>query len=143
MKKSAAYTWTFTVFLAIPWMKMKHTPTDLNILLRLNTYQLTILYRGLSPFCTSKGSATRIDQGRHDRSTIASTLQSASLTYCNLMKDELQALKWLKNDKDIVILPAYEGRVTVVMDKKYYSNNMKSLVNDKLTCKPLTNLALP
>ena len=50
------------------------------------------------------------------RSRIA--LQSASLTDCNLTKDELDALKRLKNDKDIVISPADKGRVTVVMDKK-------------------------
>ena len=49
------------------------------------------------------------------RSRKASTLQSASLTDCNLMKDELHALKRLKNDKDIVILPADKGRVTVVI----------------------------
>jgi len=68
------------------------------------------------------------------RSRIASIPQSASLTYCNLMKDELHALKWLKNNKDIVILPAKEGRVTVVMDKKDYSDKINSLVNDKQTC---------
>ena len=36
------------------------------------------------------------------RSRIASTLQSASLTDCNLTKDELHALRRLRNDKDIV-----------------------------------------
>ena len=52
------------------------------------------------------------------RSRIAITLQSASLIDCNLTKDELHALKRLKNDKDIVITPADKGSVTVVMDKK-------------------------
>ena len=51
------------------------------------------------------------------RSRIASTIQSASITDSNLTKDEQQALKRLKNDKNIVILPADKGRVTVVMDK--------------------------
>ena len=68
------------------------------------------------------------------RSRIASTLQSASLTDCNLTKDELHALRRLRNDKDIVILPADKGRVTVVMDKKDYTD---SLVNDKQTYEPL------
>ena len=40
------------------------------------------------------------------RSRIASTLQSASLPDNNLTNDERQALKRLKTDKDIVILPA-------------------------------------
>ena len=47
------------------------------------------------------------------------------------MKDELQALKRLKNDKDIVILPADEVRVTVVMDEKYYSDKMNPTANEK------------
>ena len=67
----------------------------------------------------------------------ASTLQSASLTDCNLMKDELHALRQLRNDKDIVILPTDKGCVTVVMDKKDYSHKMDSLFNDKHTYEPL------
>ena len=49
-----------------------------------------------------------------------------------MTKDELHALKRLKNDKDIVILPADKGRVTVVMDKDY-TDKMDSLVNEKQT----------
>ena len=51
----------------------------------------------------------------------------------NLTKDEQQALKRLKNDKNIVILPADKGRVTVVMDKTDYYDKMDALVNDKQT----------
>ena len=40
------------------------------------------------------------------RSRIASTIQSASLTDNNLTKDERQALKRLRNDNDILILPS-------------------------------------
>ena len=111
-----------------------YSPTDLNIPLRLNTYQPTILYRVLSPFWPVKRSY-------HNRprttSGAESTLQSASLTDFNLTKDELHALKRLKNDKDIVILHADKGRVTVVMDEKDYSDKMDSLVNDKQTYEPL------
>ena len=67
------------------------------------------------------------------RSRIASTIQSASITDSNLTKDEQQALKRLKNDKNIVILPADKGRVTVVMDKTDYYDKMDALVNDKQT----------
>lgn len=67
------------------------------------------------------------------RNTIASTLQSASLTDCNSTKDELHALKRLKNH----ILPADKGRVTVVMDMKDWTDEMDSLVNDKQTHEPL------
>ena len=71
------------------------------------------------------------------RSRIASTLQSASLTDCNLTKDELHALKRIKNDKDIVILPADKGHVTVVIDKMDYNDKIDSLVNDKQIYEPL------
>ena len=67
------------------------------------------------------------------RSRIASTVQSASIPDNNLTKDEQQALKRLKNDNNIVILPADKGRVTVVMDKTDYFDKMDALVNDKLT----------
>ena len=67
------------------------------------------------------------------RSRIASTIQSASLPDSNLTKDELQALKRLKTDENIVILPADKGRVTVVMDKTDYYDKMDALVNDKQT----------
>ena len=67
------------------------------------------------------------------RSRVASTLQTDSITDNNLTKDEKQALKRLKNDENIVILPADKGRVTVVMDKKDYHDKMNELVNDKQT----------
>ena len=65
------------------------------------------------------------------RSRIASAIQSASLPDRNLTKDERQALKRLKTDENIVILPADKGRVTVVMDKTDYYDKMDALVNDK------------
>ena len=59
------------------------------------------------------------------------------------MKDELHALKRIKNDKDIVILPADKGRVTVVMDNKDYTDKMDSLVNEKQTYEPLKRHPTP
>ena len=54
------------------------------------------------------------------KSRIASTVESASILDNNLTKDKQQALKRLKNDDNIVILPADKGHVTVVMDKTDY-----------------------
>ena len=54
-----------------------------------------------------------------------------------MTKDEQQALKRLKNDNNIVILPADKGRVTVVMDKTNYFDKMDALVNDKQTYEEL------
>ena len=71
------------------------------------------------------------------RSRIASTVQSASIPDNNLTKDEQQALKRLKKNNNIVILPADKGRVTVVMDKTDYFDKMDALVNDKQTYEEL------
>ena len=67
------------------------------------------------------------------RCRIASTLQSASLPDNNFTNDERQALKRLKTDKDIVILPGDKGQVTVVIDRTDYHDKMSELVNDKQT----------
>ena len=72
------------------------------------------------------------------RSRIASTVQSASTPDNNLTKDEQQALKRLKNDDNIVILPADKGRVTVVMDKTDSFDKMDALVSDRQTYEELT-----
>ena len=55
--------------------------------------------------------------------------QSASLPSSNLTPDEQKALKGLKTDENIVILPADNGRVTVVMDRTDYNDKMDLLVN--------------
>ena len=64
---------------------------------------------------------------------MTSTLQSASLPNSYLTPDEQKALKRLRKDENIVILPADKGRVTVVMDKTDCNDKMDSLVNDKQT----------
>ena len=69
------------------------------------------------------------------RSRIASMVQSASIPDNNLTKDEQQALKRLKNDDNIVMLPADKGHVTVVMDKTDYFDKMDALVSEKQTYK--------
>ena len=64
---------------------------------------------------------------------MTSTLQLASLPNSNLTADEQKALKRLKTDEDIVILPVDKGRVTILMDKTDYNDKMDALVNDKQT----------
>ena len=64
------------------------------------------------------------------RSGVASTVQYASIRDNNLMRVEQRALKQLKHDNDIVILPADKGHVTVVMDKTDYNHKMDTLVNE-------------
>ena len=64
---------------------------------------------------------------------MTSTPQSASQLISNLIIDEQKALKRLKTDENIVILPVDEGRVTVVRNTTDYNYKMDALVNDKQT----------
>ena len=77
------------------------------------------------------------------RSRVTSTLQSASLPSSNLTPGKQRALKRLKTDENIVLLPADKGRVTVFMDKTDYNDKMDSLVNDKQTTKYLNETRHP
>ena len=57
-------------------------------------------------------------------------------TKCKYSPTDLNILlRRLRNDKDIVTLPADKGHVTVV--KKDYTDKMDSLVNDKQRYEPL------
>ncbi len=47
-----------------------------------------------------------------------------------LPKPDRVELKSLKNDKDIVILPADKGGVTLVMSRHEYVNKMKGILSD-------------
>ena len=75
------------------------------------------------------------------RSRITSTVQSASIHDNNLTKDEQEALKRLKNDNNIVILPADKGRVTVVITTNKLTKDLnvtqRQLFNVNLTAKYL------
>ena len=64
---------------------------------------------------------------------MTSTLQLAYLVpNSNLTANEQKALKRLKTDEDIVILPLDES-ATVLIDKTDYNDKMNALVNDKQT----------
>ena len=64
---------------------------------------------------------------RHDR------LKDSNVTY-----EEYKALRGLKNDKSIQILPADKGRTTVILDTEEYYAKCETLLNDKKTYKKLT-----
>ena len=64
------------------------------------------------------------------RSKIASTPQLALVIDCNLTKDELHAFKRRskRHGYSHTSIPTDEGRVFVVMDKKYFTDKMNLLV---------------
>ena len=97
-------------------MKLAYCHTDRNTQLHRNGYQPRALYLVLKRLHEKLSESTK----DNIRSRIASTIQSALQHGSNSTKDEQHALKRLKNDEDIVILPADRGRVTVIMDKTDY-----------------------
>ena len=60
----------------------------------------------------------------------ARILQKATPPSPNLSRAELKALHELRNDKDIVILPADKGNSTVVMDRSLYRQKMNAMLED-------------
>ena len=64
------------------------------------------------------------------RTRIVGVLNKPIRPYRNLSPEEEEALKRLRCDKSIVILPADKGRSTVVMDLEEYDKKMLSIVND-------------
>ena len=81
------------------------------------------------------------------RSKVTGVLKTARLPKRNTDKEEEQALKELKEDKDIVILKADKGNCTVIMDRPDYDQKINALLNDndiysKLVTKrnPLNNI---
>ena len=60
----------------------------------------------------------------------------------DLPKTERQTLKTLRNDPNIIILPADKGRTTVVMDKTDYSNKARKLLQDGKRTRSLTKTQL-
>ena len=80
-------------------------------------------------------------------SKVASVLKTARLPKRNIDREEEQALKQLKEDKDIVILKDDKGNCTVIMDRPDYDQKINALLSDndiysKLVIKrnPLNNI---
>jgi hypothetical protein len=71
------------------------------------------------------------------RSEVVKALKSARPPRSNISKEERLALKSLREDKNIEILPADKGCATVILDKSEYTTKMNSLVKDEATYKPL------
>ena len=70
------------------------------------------------------------------RAKTSLVLQKASLPKDNLSKKQRQALHSLKEDKEIIILPADKGRATVILNKEDYIKKC----NDHLDSGPYIKL---
>ena len=77
----------------------------------------------------SKGEAAAL------RAEVTETIQQAKVPKSNLNRNEIKAMKELKNDEDIIILPADKGKCLVVMDRKDYNGKMEEKLRDATTYK--------
>ena len=68
---------------------------------------------------------------------IIGTLSKARTTTTNLQPSELKALRELRSDDSLMILPVDKGRTTVVMDKTTYNAKVANMLSDTSTYKPL------
>ncbi|XP_078582762.1 uncharacterized protein LOC144865701 isoform X2 [Branchiostoma floridae x Branchiostoma japonicum] len=67
------------------------------------------------------------------RSKVSNLLNKPKKKQSNLSKEEQEALKSLRQDKNIVILPADKGRLTVVLNKEDYKQKCSELLRDNNT----------
>ena len=56
-------------------------------------------------------------------------LQNAKKPKSNLSKEQREALRKLREDDSIVILPADKGNALVVMNKEDYASKMEEILN--------------
>ncbi len=49
----------------------------------------------------------------------------------NLKPDELKAIKELRNDNSVMILPADKGRATVLLDKSQYDLKVRTMLSSQ------------
>ncbi len=104
---------------------MKYNPSDCNYLDFLASLESIITTTNLTEEeqFTIRNSTVNALKNRSKHSTIS--------------YDERKALNALKQDKDIIILPADKGGATTILNKVDYIEKMTSLLNDDSTYKLL------
>jgi len=72
------------------------------------------------------------------RAEIAGAIKGSKPPKSNISKEEQKALKDLKKNNGITILPADKGKATVVMDSVEYDDKIKVLLSDEKTYEKLS-----
>ena len=70
------------------------------------------------------------EKGDELRWKVRQALEKAKPPKPNVTKEERTAIKNLKKDDNIIILPADKGNATVIMNKEEYNHKMNNLVSD-------------
>ena len=118
---------------------------------KLNDAQTSLLAKGMNYAPTPQSlpvddiieatekACLRFDKAESEqlRGEIIGTLRSVKIPPSNLTKEEQKALKDLKSEETIMILPSDKGRASVVMDKQDYENKIKIMLDDERTYEKL------
>ena len=82
--------------------------------------------------CGVEASITYLNKNEAEtvRQEVTRVLRTARPPKKNLSTEERQALKSLRDNKNIIILPADKGNATVVMDVEEYNNKIQTLLRD-------------
>lgn len=64
------------------------------------------------------------------RQRVVSLLRKVTLPRNNVTRKESAAIRQLKQESQLAIVPADKGRATVVMDQRNYDDKMHSLLSD-------------
>ena len=65
--------------------------------------------------------------------TIVNLLKRARPPRKNITREEECTIRTLKNDSDLIILPADKGNTTMVLDRDEYEKKVESMLDDQLT----------
>ena len=105
----------------------------------IETHKRRYMYSMRDMAAFSPITILRTDQGKLEdaRNSVIGILQRARPPPSNLSPEECRALSSLRQDSDIVILPADKGRSTVVMYRKNYDEKVNKLLADQKTYKKL------
>ena len=95
------------------------TPNKVTVPKIIGNIETALKYSKASPESVSRA-----------RSQIVKILSKQRRLTPNLSPEESKALKELKNNESIMILPADKGRATVIMDRTDYDRKMISKLDD-------------
>ena len=73
------------------------------------------------------------------RATVTNILKYSKPPTCNLSRQQKLALKSLRRDNSIIIIPADKGKATAVMDSDEYTNKINELLSGKETYLKITD----
>ena len=71
------------------------------------------------------------------RKTIIGVLSKTKIPVINIAQEERKALKELKKDESIIILPSDKGKATVILDRKEYDEKISAMLSETNTYKEL------